>query len=48
MYVKIKAKVRGRKEKEVEMYVNSFADYSVLPTETIKELSQSLLRQGRK
>jgi hypothetical protein len=44
MYVKIKAKVKGKKEKEIEMYVNSYSDYSILTPEIIREIEAKLVK----
>lgn len=44
MYVKVKAKVKGRKEKEIEMYVNSFSDYCILPPDIIREIEAKLVK----
>lgn len=44
MYVKVKAKVKGKKEKKVDMFVNSFADYSVLTPEIIREIEAKLVK----
>lgn len=46
MFVRIeKAKVKGKEEQEVNLFVNSFSDYVILPPEIIERIKPKILKE---